>query len=117
VKTKSGITVDTVSAGLEGAEEAHPGSNVNIHYTGRVKGGPPFAGSNRRDGFRFELGAGQVIAGWDEGIVGMKVGEVRKLVVPPQLAYGAEGFAPAIPPNATLEFEIELLAIEASGDR
>ena len=89
------------------------GKNVSVHYTGWLENGKKFDSSvDRGQPFSFPLGAGRVIKGWDEGVQGMKVGGKRKLTVPYQLAYGERGREPAIPPKATLLFEIELLKIE-----
>ena len=94
--------------------EAKKGQHVSVHYVGTLQDGTKFDSSrDRGEGFEFQLGTGQVIAGWDQGIVGMKVGEQRKLTVPPHLGYGAQGFPGAIPPNATLVFEVELLEVHA----
>jgi FKBP-type peptidyl-prolyl cis-trans isomerase len=97
----------------EGAgEEAVAGKTVTVHYVGTLTNGSKFDSSrDRNDGFTFRLGAGQVIAGWDQGVAGMRVGEVRKLTIAPELAYGDRGFPPVIPPQSTLVFEVELLAV------
>ncbi len=91
--------------------EAVRGKTVQVHYTGWLTDGAKFDASVGSDPFEFSLGAGEVIEGWDRGVAGMKVGGKRKLTLPPELAYGAAGAPPAIPPNATLVFEVELLAV------
>ena len=96
----------------EGAE-ALAGSRVSVHYTGRLESGAQFDSSRDRGApFAFVVGRGKVISGWDEGMLGMRVGGTRRIVVPPQRAYGAKGRAGVIPPNATLVLEIELLSVE-----
>ena len=83
-----------------------------MHYTGWLTNGTKFDSSKDRDDpFSFMLGAGHVIRGWDEGVAGMRVGGTRRLIIPPQLGYGARGAGGVIPPNATLVFEVELLEI------
>ena len=90
--------------------EAKAGQTVSVHYVGTLTDGRKFDSSrDRGTPFRFPLGAGRVIQGWDRGVAGMKIGGKRKLTIPPELAYGARGFPPVIPANATLVFEIELL--------
>lgn len=92
--------------------EALPGQTVRVHYTGRLTDGSKFDSSlDRGRPFSFKLGAGEVIRGWDQGVAGMKVGGQRRLTIPPDLGYGANGYPPVIPPNATLVFEVELLAV------
>jgi FKBP-type peptidyl-prolyl cis-trans isomerase FkpA len=109
--TDSGLIIDDLVSG-DGAE-AKAGQMVTVHYTGWLTNGSKFDSSkDRNDPFRFKLGAGQVIRGWDEGVAGMKIGGKRKLTIPPQLGYGARGAGGVIPPNATLVFEVELLDVK-----
>lgn len=90
---------------------AATGDTVTVHYLGTLQNGTKFDSSyDRNQPYVFRIGAGQVIAGWDQGLPGMRVGGRRKLTIPPSLAYGTSGYGP-IPPNATLVFEIELLSI------
>ena len=92
--------------------EAKKGQTVSVHYTGWLTDGKKFDSSKDHGRpFSFALGRGQVIQGWDDGVAGMKVGGKRKLTVPPELGYGAQGFPGAIPPNSTLVFEVELLGV------
>lgn len=92
---------------------AKTGDTVKVHYTGTLLNGKKFDSSlDRNEPFEFKLGASMVIKGWDEGVVGMKVGGKRKLTIPADLAYGKRGSPPKIPPNSPLVFEIELIAIE-----
>lgn len=99
----------TTGNGTEAVQHA----TVSVHYTGWLEDGTQFDSSvDRGTPFKFTLGAGQVIPGWDQGVVGMRVGGKRVLVIPPELGYGASGSGGVIPPNATLKFEIELLGVE-----
>jgi FKBP-type peptidyl-prolyl cis-trans isomerase FkpA len=111
VKTASGLEYWDIKQG-NGAE-AKPGNKVTVHYTGWLKNGVKFDSSiDRHKPFEFELGAGTVIKGWDEGVAGMKVGGKRQLRIPPKLGYGKEGAGALIPPNSTLIFDIELLQVQ-----
>jgi FKBP-type peptidyl-prolyl cis-trans isomerase FkpA len=109
-KTPSGLRYQEVTAGQ--GKAATPGQTVSVHYTGWLPNGEKFDSSrDRNEPFGFTLGAGEVIAGWDEGVAGMKVGGRRKLVIPADLAYGTAGAPPDIPPGATLVFDVELLDV------
>ncbi|MHB8473968.1 MAG: FKBP-type peptidyl-prolyl cis-trans isomerase [Gammaproteobacteria bacterium] len=108
--TDSGLKYDDTVVGT--GATATKGQTVSVHYTGWLIDGEKFDSSkDRNDPFQFLLGAGRVIRGWDEGVQGMKVGGTRRLTIPPQLGYGAQGAGGVIPPNATLIFEVELLAV------
>jgi FKBP-type peptidyl-prolyl cis-trans isomerase len=92
---------------------AKSGQSVTVHYTGWLTNGKKFDSSvDRGKPFTFDLGSGQVIKGWDEGVAGMKVGGKRQLRIPPDLAYGDRGAGSAVPPNATLIFDVELLSVK-----
>ncbi len=104
------LQIETLRPGT--GPEAKSGDNVTVHYVGTLTNGSKFDSSrDRGKGFPFPLGGGRVIKGWDQGVAGMKVGELRKLTIPPSLAYGERGFPPVIPPGSTLVFEVELLSI------
>jgi FKBP-type peptidyl-prolyl cis-trans isomerase len=108
--TKSGLKYEDLKEGT--GPEAKKGDIVQVHYTGWLKDGKKFDSSlDRGTPFTFKLGAGMVIKGWDEGVAGMKAGGKRKLIIPPNLAYGDRGAGNVIPPNAELTFEVELLKI------
>ncbi len=109
--TESGLTFEDIRLGSGDLCKGR-GQTVIVHYTGWLEDGTKFDSSrDRNDPFSFPVDCGYVIPGWDEGVVGMQVGGVRKLSIPPQLAYGESGAGGVIPPNATLVFEIELLEI------
>lgn len=108
--TDSGLKIEDLVEG--DGDTAEKGMSVTVHYTGWLENGNKFDSSHdRNDPFQFGLGRGMVIRGWDEGVQGMKVGGKRKLTIPSQLGYGARGAGGVIPPNATLIFEVELLAV------
>lgn len=110
VKTSSGLSYVDLVTGTGPSPVA--GKPVKVHYTGWLENGTKFDSSvDRGEPFVFTIGAGQVIPGWDEGVMSMKVGGKRKLIIPSQLGYGAEGAGGVIPPNATLIFEVELLDV------
>ena len=108
--TTSGLTITELKVG-DGVE-ASAGQTVAVHYRGTLEDGTQFDASYVRERRSRPLGAGRVIKGWDEGVQGMKVGGKRKLVIPPDLAYGSRGAGGVIPPNATLVFEVELLDVK-----
>jgi FKBP-type peptidyl-prolyl cis-trans isomerase len=106
----TGLTIEDTLVGRGSAAAA--GQTVKVHYTGWLAGGRKFDSSRERDEtFKFVIDSGEVIPGWDEGVQGMKVGGMRRLVVPPHLGYGERGAGNAVPSNATLVFDIELLAL------
>lgn len=111
VTTASGLKYQVLKAGTGAVAKA--GQTVSVHYTGWLTNGKKFDSSvDRGQPFQFALGGGQVIRGWDEGVAGMKVGEKRKLTIPSDLGYGANGAGGVIPPNATLIFDVELLGVQ-----
>lgn len=110
ITTASGLQYEDEVVGT--GTEAAAGKTVEVHYTGTFPDGKKFDSSRDRNrAFSFKLGAGMVIKGWDEGVAGMKVGGKRKLVIPANLGYGARGAPGAIPPNAVLHFDVELLKV------
>jgi FKBP-type peptidyl-prolyl cis-trans isomerase len=110
VTTQSGLKYQELKEGSGPAAKA--GDTVDVHYTGWLKDGTKFDSSHDRgQPFSFKLGAGRVIKGWDEGVQGIKVGGKRKLIIPPELAYGKRGAGGVIPPDAELTFEVELIKI------
>jgi FKBP-type peptidyl-prolyl cis-trans isomerase len=108
--TASGLQYKVLQAGIGPVAKA--GDTVTVNYTGWLTDGTKFDSSIGKQPFQFTLGQGQVIPGWDQGVAGMQVGEKRKLIIPPDLGYGANGAGGVIPPNATLVFEVELLKIQ-----
>jgi FKBP-type peptidyl-prolyl cis-trans isomerase len=111
ITTSSGLQYQILKEGL--GTGALSGKKVSVHYTGWLMDGKKFDSSvDRGQPFQFQLGAGQVIKGWDEGVAGMKIGEKRKLTIPSSLGYGERGAGGAIPPNATLIFDVELLGVQ-----
>lgn len=109
VTTATGLKYTDVKVG-SGASPVK-GKQVKVHYTGTLENGKQFDSSVGKEPFTFLIGVGQVIPGWDEGVMGMKVGGKRKLVIPAKLGYGARGAGSDIPPNATLLFDVELLDV------
>jgi peptidylprolyl isomerase len=113
--TGSGLRYEDIVVGTGASPQ--PGQEVTVNYTGMLEDGTKFDSSvdpafNHVEPFKFTIGVGRVIKGWDEGVMTMKVGGKRKLVIPPQLGYGSRGAGGVIPPNATLVFEVELLAAQ-----
>ena len=111
--TSSGLKITELVLG-DGLE-ATPGTSVSVNYKGTLDDGKEFDSSYGRGPFEFSLGAGMVIKGWDEGVAGMKVGGKRTLIIPPELAYGERGAGDLIPPNATLTFDVEIVAVQDPG--
>jgi FKBP-type peptidyl-prolyl cis-trans isomerase len=114
--TASGLKITTLQSARPADSAAQKGDHVFVHYKGMLTNGKVFDSSlERGKPLDFDLGAGRVIKGWDEGIVGMFIGEKRLLTIPPDLAYGKRGYPPTIPANATLIFEVELLGVVRPG--
>lgn len=116
-KTESGLQYMIITPPAEGAQSAQKGQTATVHYTGwfdnNGEPGEKFDSSvDRGEPFKFIIGAGMVIKGWDEGVSLMKVGEKRRFIIPGKLAYGEHGYPGAIPPNATLIFDVELLDVK-----
>ena len=111
ISTPSGLKYEVITEGDGASPEK--GNTIVVHYTGTLEDGSKFDSSrDRNQPFQFRVGTGQVIKGWDEGLMMMKVGDRRKLIIPPELGYGARGAGGVIPPNATLIFDVELLDIK-----
>ena len=110
IREIQGMKIETLKEGA--GAEAKNGDTVTVHYTGTLENGTKFDSSlDSGTPFSFTLGTGEVIQGWDLGVLGMKMGEKRKLTIPSELGYGSQGVGGVIPPNATLIFEVELLGI------
>lgn len=111
ISTEDDLKIEVMQQG-EGREVKN-GDNLTVHYSGYLEDGTKFDSSlDNGAPLTFQIGQGRVIQGWERGLLGMKVGEKRKITIPPELAYGSSGVGNVIPPNATLIFEVELLAIE-----
>lgn len=107
----TGLKIEVIKEGT-GTKVTKSGDGISVNYVGTLENGTKFDSSyDRNQPFKFDLGAGQVIKGWDQGLIGMKVGEKRRLTIPPSLGYGAQAIGDKIPANSTLIFEVELLSI------
>jgi len=111
VTTASGLKYLEIKEGTGSSPQT--GQMVTVHYTGTLTDGKKFDSSvDRNQPFQFQIGVGQVVKGWDEGVMSMKIGGKRKLIIPPELGYGSRGAGGVIPPNATLIFEVELISVK-----
>ncbi|HAV11125.1 MAG TPA: peptidylprolyl isomerase [Candidatus Moranbacteria bacterium] len=107
-----GLKIETTQEG-SGEQMVTSGDMISVHYTGKLENGTVFDSSvERGTPFEFQIGQGMVIAGWEQGLLGMKVGEKRTLTIPAEMGYGSRGAAGVIPPNATLIFDVELVSIK-----
>ena len=107
-----GLKIETTQEG-SGEQMVTSGDMISVHYTGKLENGTVFDSSvERGTPFEFQIGQGMVIAGWEQGLLGMKVGEKRTLTIPAEMGYGSRGAAGVIPPNATLIFDVELISIK-----
>jgi hypothetical protein len=112
-QSKLGGRLEIVDVVIGSGKEARPGDTAEVHYAGTLEDGTKFDSSrDRGQPYEVKIGAGQVIKGFERGIVGMKPGGIRRIVIPPELGYGRKGQPPVIPPNATLKFEIEVLSVK-----
>ncbi|RMZ56258.1 hypothetical protein APUTEX25_002448 [Auxenochlorella protothecoides] len=109
----NGFEIEVLKQGLPDAKFAKAGKTVSVKYTGRLKSsGKVFDATKGNRAFNFRLGVGEVIKGWDRGVEGMRIGDKRRLIIPPAMAYGTSGAGKAIPPNAWLDFEVELVNVK-----
>ena len=109
---KNGMEIVNLSMGRPDGKQAKPGKSVTMKYVGKLQSGKIFDQTKGNATFRFRLGVGEVIKGWDVGVDGMRVGDKRRLVIPPAMAYGKKGIKGAIPGGATLVFEVELVNVQ-----
>ncbi len=110
LRMQDGVSLEDLRVG--DGEELHAGQQLSVHYVGTLTDGTTFDSSrDRKEPFQFDIGRGMVIAGWEKGLLGMRVGGIRALTIPPDLAYGKRGAGAKIPPDSTLHFEVELLKI------
>ncbi len=117
-KVKTTKALETIQDKAGSGDTAQAGQKVAVHYTGFLTNGQKFDSSrDRGQAFEFGLGQGQVISGWDQGVAGMKVGERRILIIPSEMGYGARGAGSVIPPDSTLVFDVELMAVSGAGQQ